>query len=107
MSGSGKTITTASGKKIRVPGNRSQRPTVSHTTQPNGKPVQTIEMTSKGLKAQGCLSVIVIAIGAFMTFGAFALDPPNTGLAALGVPILLVGFVWAVVTRILTWWRHG
>jgi hypothetical protein len=80
--------------------------TVAATQQPEARPVQTIEMTSKRLKAQGCLALIVIAVGVLLTFGAFASDPRNVGLAAVGVPILLVGFVWAVVTKLLMWWKH-
>ncbi len=70
-------------------------------------PLATVQRTSKPLKAQGCLSVVLLCIGVIIFF--VAISPGNTsGLAmVVGVILALIGAVWAVITRIRVWWHHG
>ena len=102
-----KVITAASGKGIRVPTRNPPRPIISGlgTSAPR-QTVQTIERTSKPLKAQGCLSCIVIAVGTVVMIAAFSGNEPNAGAAILAGILLFFGLVWAIVTRIRVWWHH-
>jgi VIT1/CCC1 family predicted Fe2+/Mn2+ transporter len=101
-----KVITTASGKRIRVPTVNASRTTVGTGSSSPHPDVQTIEKTSKPLKAQGCLSGIVIAIGTVIMIAAFSGNTPSNSAAALGGILLFIGFIWAIVTRIRVWWHH-
>lgn len=69
----------------------------------NDGPTVTIQETAKGLKLQSLLSALLVIAGLLLAMLA-AGEPgesPGLGLAMMGV-----GFVWFVVVRALTWWRH-
>lgn len=67
--------------------------------QAHGGNVQTIEQTSKYLKIQQLLSILLI-IASF-----FALGSGDVGAAVAG-PALLVGVLWYIVVRCSIWWQH-
>ncbi|HKJ71893.1 MAG TPA: zinc ribbon domain-containing protein [Gammaproteobacteria bacterium] len=70
--------------------------------------VQSIQATGKSLKLQQLLSSVTTIIGLFMVFGGMPSDggEPSGGFA-VGVILLLGGFVWFAYARFMTWWRHG
>jgi len=57
----------------------------------------TIQQTSKGLKLQQIVAVVLMAIG----FVGIMVNPetPVTWL-------LFLGLVWWVVVKMIIWWRH-
>lgn len=57
----------------------------------------TIQKTSKALKAQGVLSVVVIAIGALWLFLA-----PSWA----AVTVFLAGCTWKLIVKARIWWHH-
>jgi len=57
----------------------------------------TIQQTSKGLKLQQIVAVVLMLIGLGVIM--FRPDSPIVGLLALGL-------VWWVVVKMLIWWRH-
>ena len=60
-------------------------------------PIQTIELTSKSLKRNILLSLLVIFLGFVFIF---------TKLSGLGWLMLFGGIIWLIVTKIQIWWRH-
>ncbi len=60
-------------------------------------PVQTIELTSKSLKRNILLSLLVAFLGFIFIF---------TKLSGLGWLMLFGGIIWLIVTKIQIWWRH-
>ena len=100
-----KVITTPKGQKIRVPISSPSQPMAPVGSASIHQPVQ-IEKTSKPLKAQGCLSGIVIAIAVVLGIAAVSSNPENKALGGFSTLLLVIGFVWFVVTRIRIWWRH-
>jgi hypothetical protein len=70
--------------------------TTSQTTQDTTM-TTTIQQTSKGLKLQQIVAVVLMLIG----FGVIMFRPesPIAGL-------LFLGLVWWVVVKMLIWWRH-
>jgi uncharacterized membrane protein YvbJ len=62
--------------------------------------VQTIELTSKGLKKQLLFAVLIIIIGIL-----FAAVGGSTS-AGIGGFLIFVGIVWLIITRIKIWWYH-
>ena len=63
--------------------------------------VQT-ERTSKKWKALGCLSVIVMIVGAVMWFSA-----EDASKAAVGMALTLCGIAAHLLARFLAWWNNG
>ena len=57
----------------------------------------TIQQTSKGLKLQQIVAVVLMLIGLGVIM--FRPDSPIVGLLALGL-------VWWVVVKMFIWWRH-
>lgn len=72
-----------------------------------GTPTQTIEQTSKTLKAQYAIAGTIFFIGlVWLIVGA--IYAANTRQSISPIPIILVaaGAVWAIVTKIRIWWYH-
>lgn len=65
--------------------------------------VQEIELTSKKLKAQIAISVIMILIGLSLIIAGLA-GSNTTGIT--GSFIGAVGVVLFIVTKARVWWRH-
>lgn len=63
---------------------------------------QTVELTSKRLKLQQVIAVLLIIVGGvwFWTTIETGSDSPT------GALILVAGFVWWFVTRVRIWWHH-
>jgi hypothetical protein len=59
--------------------------------------VQTIELTSKSLKRNILLSLLVIFLGFVFIF---------TKLSGFGWLMLFGGIIWLVITKVQIWWRH-
>ena len=66
------------------------------------KKVRTIEKTSKGLKLQIALSVLVMLGSMFVMAKA---SDRTVSVAGLGMFIL--SFTWWVTTKVRIWWNHG
>ena len=66
---------------------------------------QAVELTAKKYKAQGCLAVIVIAIG--LIIGMYGGAAPNSAAATIGGALFLIGLLWAIIVRLMAWWDRG
>lgn len=76
-----------------------------------GAPLQTVQETSKRLKAHTLLGWLLILAGGLMAWGATkAMETAEGGnlgvVVALGLYAMLGGLVWLIVTRIRIWWHH-
>jgi len=77
------------------------------TTQAHGGKIQTIEQTSKRYKLQQLLSSLLSIGSVVVMVVAFSGDQPSFEAGAFGLLGLLVGLIWFIVVRFLTWWHHG
>jgi uncharacterized protein YacL len=79
--------------------------------------VQTVELTSKRLKAQLLFAILTIVIGfLLLSIGSYKLhltafsssgpSPIGTIISVIGTITMLIGIVWYVITRIMIWWYH-
>jgi len=68
------------------------------STQAHAGKIQTVEQTSKSYKLQQLLSSLLI-IGSIVVMIA---GDPSSG--AIGT---LVGLIWYISARFMTWWHHG
>jgi len=66
--------------------------------------VQTIELTSKKYKAQGCLAAILLMIAVILLVAGASTE--SGGLMAFSGFLIFVSLVWSIVVRILVWWHH-
>ena len=57
----------------------------------------TVQQTSKGLKLQQIVAVVLILTGIVSMIAS-----PESPVGAL----LVVGLIWWVVVKMLIWWRH-
>ena len=71
--------------------------------------VQTIEQTSKVLKIQKLISVMLMAISVIGCSIILASNPgePNTTAAAINGSLFWVGLLWYIAVRFFSWWHHG
>jgi len=74
------------------------------STQAHGGKIQTVEQTSKKYKLQQLLSSL-LAIGSLMVM--IIGSGLESGVAAFGILGLIVGLIWFIVVRFLTWWHHA
>jgi hypothetical protein len=90
--------------------------TVAVTPSPSAAPMPmtghvTIEKTKKALKVQQLLGLLCIVIGIAMVGAGISTQDPGSRepsrLVMMGSPLVLVGIVWRVVTRVRIWWHHG
>ena len=66
--------------------------------------VQTIQQTSKALKAQVMIAAVVTAFGL-----ALAITEGGTGAKpedAWGGVVFLIGLIWMIVSYFRIWWNH-
>jgi hypothetical protein len=69
--------------------------------------VTTIQLTSKKLKSQGCLSYAIIGFGFLLVMvSGKARESGDESLSRIGVYIIIAGIIWLIVTRIRIWWHH-
>jgi len=76
------------------------------STQAHGGKIQTVEQTSKRYKLQQLLSSLLI-IGSIIVLTVAHSGSEPSEAAAFGVLGLVVGFIWFIVVRFMTWWHHG
>ena len=77
------------------------------STQAHGGKIQTVEQSSKRYKLQQLLSSLLIIGCIIAIIAGSSGNAPNsgvTGFAALGI---VVGLIWFIIVRFLTWWHHG
>jgi hypothetical protein len=71
----------------------------------------TVEKTKKALKVQQLLGLLAIVVGiAMVGIGISSRDPGSSEpsrLVMMGSPLVLLGLVWRVITRMRIWWHHG
>jgi len=75
--------------------------------QANSDKIQTIEQTSKKYKLQQLLSSLLVIGSVIVLIVDSSGNKPTSGAAAFGILGLIVGFIWFIVVRFLTWWHHG
>ncbi len=63
----------------------------------------TVEQTSKKLKLQSALSVVLLIIGAVWLWTAISADAESTTIPAW---MTTIGMIWYITTRIRIWWHH-
>ncbi len=66
-------------------------------------PLATIQRTSKPLKLQGCLSMLLLCFG-IAVFVTASSSAPAVG--SMGIFLAIIGAIWVVITRIRIWWHH-
>jgi len=66
--------------------------------------IQTIELTSKKYKFQGCLSGILLGIAVF--FIVLGTSTSSSGMVFFSTFLFLIGLVWLIIVRLLVWWHH-
>lgn len=71
-----------------------------------GARLTTVQGTSKRLKLHQLTSGLLVIIGAMLVMNATMWSPGARG-GGIGGLLLLVGFAWAVITRVRMWWHHG
>ena len=72
-----------------------------------GTPLTTTQSTSKKLKGQKIISVLMIIIGSVWLFTLLSQEPDPESGTGLPMLITLVGVIWFVVVRFRSWWHHG
>lgn len=77
------------------------------TTQAHGGKIQTVEQTSKPYKLQQLLSSLLVIGSVVAMIVGFSGDQPSSEVGAFGVLGLVVGLIWFIVVRFMTWWHHG
>ena len=72
-----------------------------------GTPIQTMQKTSKKLKAQQLLA------GVFFTFGIFAIifngvyaSHENTSMSTGVIIFFVIGLIWYISVKMRIWWHH-
>ena len=65
--------------------------------------VQTIEKTSKVLKAALLGAIILACLGMFIVF----IEVGSESDPVIGMTLLLVGIFGFLTIKTLTWWHHG
>lgn len=63
----------------------------------------TTERTSKRLKVEQLLAMVVTIAGVVMVFSGVSAGAPDAG----GIFTAMAGLGWLVITRIRVWWHHG
>ena len=72
-----------------------------------GTSTQTIEQTSKKLKAQYAIAGVLFFIGlVWLIFGAMYAAQTNQSMSLIPIILLVGSTVWAIVTKIRIWWHH-
>lgn len=69
--------------------------------------VQTVEQTGKRHKLQMLLSGLTIIIGIIMLVSQVSAAAPSEDTIMWGFLICIVGVIWLVIVKILSWWYHG
>jgi hypothetical protein len=71
----------------------------------NPEPVQTIQLTRKVYKLQGCLAGLLM-LGAAIVFvcGMVNVSGPAVAIGAL---LFVAAAVWRIVVSVLIWWHHA
>ena len=71
-----------------------------------GAQLTTTQLTSKKLKMHTAISVLAVIVGAVWIM--VQMDAVERGSEPSAIPILLLllGFVWFIITRIRIWWHH-
>jgi len=82
-----------------------QSPPVVYSV-PSRPRVQTIEKTSKSLKAFQAVSAMLLLSGTVLLFIPIGGEKPGV-FVAVSFAAFLLGLIGYVCARVLTWWHHG
>ena len=66
------------------------------------KKVRTIEKTSKALKLQIAVSILLMIGSVFIMANA-----EQRSIALTGFAMFVIGFIWWIITKMRVWWSHG
>lgn len=73
----------------------------------SGTTLYTTQETSKRLKMHQLIAWGMVILGIIFIYNASnGTEPPSDGLMTLGSLSLLIGIIWAAVTRFRIWWHH-
>src|SRR5690554_1631201 len=78
----------------------------AHETKASGARLTTTQVTSKKLKLQSLISVVLIIVGVIGLFSSGANTPEGDTPPAWPFLFFTAGFVWYLVTRFRIWWHH-
>ena len=74
---------------------------------PVGTPIQTIQETSKRLKAQYAIAVVIFFVGLiWLVFNIVYVTQTNQSMSPIPIILTMLGAIWAIVTKIRIWWHH-
>ena len=73
---------------------------------PQKSPVQTVELTSKKLKMQVLLSIVLAVVGIMVVVGSSSSESGSAGGATTGAFMIIAGIIWFITTRARIWWHH-
>jgi hypothetical protein len=68
------------------------------------KPVQTVQLTSKGLKAQKLFALVMLILG-FLLLGLSSSNHIPV-LNGIGWFLIIIAIVLFFITKIQVWWHH-
>lgn len=68
-----------------------------------GRPLATIQQTSKALKGQILAAVCMMLLG----IGACCVSGPYEQAGGIGVLLAVGGLIWWIILRVEVWWHHG
>ncbi len=71
-----------------------------------GTPVTTVQETSKAIKSHIAMAACLIIGGCTFSMVSSAGGTENFGFK-LGIWMMLIGFVWYLISQIRGWWHHG
>jgi len=70
-----------------------------------GTPVTTMQETSKAIKSHMVIATCMILGGC--TVSLVSAGSQSAGGTSLGIWLMLLGFIWYLITRVRGWWHHG
>jgi uncharacterized membrane protein YvbJ len=72
-----------------------------------GTATQTIQQTSKKLKAQYAIAATLFFVGLiWFIFGFVYAAQTNQSISPIPIFLVIGGAVWAIITKIRIWWHH-
>ena len=72
-----------------------------------GTPIQTIQKTSKRLKAQSLMAGVLVAFsGIVVILSSFAVSEAHSPMPTFPIILFMAGVIWYVTVKVRTWWHH-
>jgi uncharacterized membrane protein YvbJ len=72
-----------------------------------GTPINTIQKTSKKLKAQQLIAGIIFSVGGIsLIFNGCYAAKTNSSMSPVPIIMTAIGLVWYFVVKMRIWWHH-